>query len=131
MIYNDWCAIKANQMIFLIKQNRIFLSYGSVNTTVWMHHIDANKIYEEKARWELHKNTIGCFEQILEATPYKAAAVWLLTSHPTTQVRWVRHAEYCSRSKYKLRSDILLWTPTHGHTSLGQRIILALCSHWI
>ena len=24
------------------------------------------------------------------------------------------------RSKYKHISDILLWTPTHGHTSVGQ-----------
>ena len=24
------------------------------------------------------------------------------------------------RSKNKLQSDVLLWTPTHGHTSVGQ-----------
>ena len=35
-------------------------SCGCVNTTVWMHHMDANKTYEEKARWELHKNANCC-----------------------------------------------------------------------
>ena len=30
---------------------------GCVNTAVWMHHLDANKIAgEEEARWQLHKN---------------------------------------------------------------------------
>ena len=38
----------------------------------------------------------------------------------TIQVRWVRHIGHCWRSKDKLISDILLWTPTHGQTSIGQ-----------
>ena len=29
-------------------------------------HMDTNKIQGEKARWELHKNVMCCFEQILE-----------------------------------------------------------------
>ena len=32
----------------------------------------------------------------------------------TIKVRWTRHAEHCWRSKDKLISDILLWTPSHG-----------------
>ena len=50
--------------------------------------MDANKILVEKARWELHKNTMSYPEQILEATPNKTTAVWPLISHlKTIQVR--------------------------------------------
>ena len=48
-----------------------------------MHHLDAYKNHRVKARQELHKNTVCCFEQILEATPNKTAVVWTLTSHLT------------------------------------------------
>ena len=37
----------------------------------------------------------------------------------TFWVRWVRHAGHCWKSKKELLSDILLWTPPHGHTSVG------------
>ena len=35
---------------------------------------------------------------------------------PSIQARYARH---CWRSKDELISKILLWTPTHGHTSIG------------
>ena len=35
----------------------------------------------EKYRWELHKDTVYCFEQILEAAPNKTAVLQPLTSH--------------------------------------------------
>ena len=38
----------------------------------------------------------------------------------TIQGRWARHAEHCWRSMEKLISDVLPWTPTHGHTCVGQ-----------
>ena len=38
----------------------------------------------------------------------------------TIQFRWIRHTGYSWRSKDKLISDVLLWTPSHGCTSLGQ-----------
>ena len=38
----------------------------------------------------------------------------------TIQVWWTRHARYCWRSKDKLKSDILLWTPSHGWASVGK-----------
>ena len=56
----------------------IFPSCNCVNTTIWMHHIDANK---KKARWKLLKNTVSYFEQIQEETPNKTAAVLPLTFH--------------------------------------------------
>ena len=40
-----------------------------------MHHMNANKIYREKARQELHKNATSFIEQILEATTHKTTAV--------------------------------------------------------
>ena len=32
-------------------------SGGDVNTTVWMHHLDADKTHREKAKQERHKNS--------------------------------------------------------------------------
>ena len=43
--------------------------------------------------------------------------------HPITktiQVRWTRHAEHCWRSRDKLISDVLLWTPTYGRVKAGR-----------
>ena len=37
-----------------------------------------------------------------------------------SQVRQTRHAGYCWRSKDKLISDILLWTPSHGQAKVGR-----------
>ena len=36
-----------------------------------MHHPDSNLKHGEKTRWGLYKSTVCCFEQILEAEPYK------------------------------------------------------------
>ena len=38
----------------------------------------------------------------------------------TIQVRWTRHAEHCWRSRDKLISDVLLWTPSHGRAKAGR-----------
>ena len=45
-----------------------------------------DKMLEEKSRWELHKDAAHCFEQILEAAPYKTAAVQPLTSYLTNHL---------------------------------------------
>ena len=37
----------------------------------------------------------------------------------TIQIGQTRYAEHCWRSKDKLLSDVVLWTPSHGHTSIG------------
>ena len=61
-----------------------FLSnYGCVSTTVRKHHPDSNEMRREKATRKLDKNATCCFEQILEATLYKTAAVRPLTSYLT------------------------------------------------
>ena len=36
----------------------------------------------------------------------------------TIQVRWTRHVGHCWRSKGKLISDVLLWTPSHGQVKV-------------
>ena len=38
----------------------------------------------------------------------------------TIQVRRIRHAGHCWRSRDELISDVLLWTPTHGHAKAGR-----------
>ena len=38
------------------------------------------------------------------------------------RTRQTRHAGLCWRSKDELISDTLLWTPTHGRTSVGQSV---------
>ena len=37
----------------------------------------------------------------------------------TIQVRQIRHARHCWRSRDELISDILLWTPSHGWAKAG------------
>ena len=54
---------------------------GCVHTIVWMHHLETNKKHREKAKWKLFKNAVCCFDQILETTFCKTAAVQLLTFH--------------------------------------------------
>ena len=38
----------------------------------------------------------------------------------TIQVRRIRHAGHCCRSKDELISDVLLWTPLHGLAKAGR-----------
>ena len=38
----------------------------------------------------------------------------------TIQARWTRHAGHCWRSKDKLVSDVLLWTPAYGQSKAGR-----------
>ena len=47
----------------------------------------------------------------------------------TIQIRQTRHVGPCWGSKYKLIRDILLWIPSHRHTSVGQPTYLQkLCT---
>ena len=38
----------------------------------------------------------------------------------TIKIRRTRHAGHCWRSRDKLISDVLLWTPTHGRAKAGR-----------
>ena len=67
---------------YLIFVNSQFLpSSDRVDTAIWMRYMDANKTAKEKAWRQLHKNAASNIEQILEATPLKAAAVRPQTTH--------------------------------------------------
>ena len=45
-----------------------------------MHHLDSNETPAEKAIWGLLNDVACCFEQILEAAPFKTTFVQPLTS---------------------------------------------------
>ena len=83
-VHSYWQVISCLQIWFLWWNKIGFLpSCGCINTTVWMHHLDAHEMHGEKARLELHKNNMYCFEQIPEATLHKTAPVWPPNSHLT------------------------------------------------
>ena len=52
--------------------------------------MDLNKTLEERARWELYKDAVCWFEQILEGALYKTAAIWSQTSHHTSKTCWAQ-----------------------------------------
>ena len=51
----------------------ILPSCSHVSTTVWLHHMNSNKMFGGKDTWKLHKNAIRCSKQILEAALHKTA----------------------------------------------------------
>ena len=69
------------QIIYIYIYKAIFPSCDCVNSTVWMHHMDADKGYREKARRELHKNVTSHIDQILEAIYHETEAVRPPTSY--------------------------------------------------
>ena len=81
-------------------------SSDSVNSTVWMHHMDGNKAYREKAR-------IRMLQAILNKSWKQDSTKQQLYSPlppitKTIQIRQTRHAGHCWRSKSELLSDVLL-----------------------
>ena len=55
---------------------------------------------------------------------FKIGSIWIKYGllppiSQTIQVWWTRHSEHYRQSKDKLISNVLLWTPTPGHTSVG------------
>ena len=89
------------------------------------------KMHEEKAWWELYKNAMCCFEEILKATHHKPATVWPLTSnltsHPSKTIKkhWELLGKYGRTDKQ--HSLIDLYTTLTGR----QRLTSALCGHWM
>ena len=102
-------------------KTEILPSCGRISIAVRLHHLDSNKTIREKTGWDVYKDAARCIKQILEATPYKTAAVWPSTSHLTNHPREKNSTSgHCWRSKDELISDVLLWTPTHGYPSVGR-----------
>ena len=71
----------------------------------------------------MEKKLDGNYTKMLHAVLNKSWKQQLYSHLPhitkTTQVRWARYAEHCWRRKDKVISNVLLWTPIHGHTSVG------------
>ena len=90
------------------------------STILWLHQLGSNKTLGEKAWWQQHKDTVCCFEQIVEVTPH-IPPIWqtILQTHlppilQTIQERLAIHAGYWDRSKDKLISDVLLLLYSHN-----------------
>ena len=85
--------------------------------TTWI----LTRYFEKK----LHGNYIRMLCAVLNKSWKQHPTKQQLYSHlppisQTIQVRQTRHAGHCWRSRDKLISDVLLWTHTHGHTSVGR-----------
>ena len=76
-----WTANDSLSVIWKLDLTDKMKRSARVDTAVCMHCMEANKMYGEKARQQLHKNAASNMEQILEATHHKAAAVRPPTTH--------------------------------------------------
>ena len=56
-------------------KTQFFASSGCVHTNIWMHHLDTDYGYIEKAWCQLHIDATSYIVQILEVTSHKTAAV--------------------------------------------------------
>ena len=70
----------------------------------------------------MEKRLDGNYTRILRVVLNKS---W--TQHPTkhlspklSKLKRIRHPGHCWRSRDKFRSDILLWTPSHGRVKAGR-----------
>ena len=65
-----------------------------------------------------------CLSQILQSTHIHTHTEQLYGHMPpiwqTIQVKWTIHWRHYWRRKYEHIRDVLLWTPTHGHTSVDR-----------
>ena len=94
-------------------ENETLPSCGYVKTTVWMYHMDVNKMHRQNARCELFKNATRYFEKNLEATHHEITAVWPLTFHLKNHPSKTNMRN--TREKANTNScDVILRTPTHG-----------------
>ena len=105
-----------------LNKTQFLTSSGCVNSTIWMHPMDADEAYKQKAKRELHKNVTSYIEQILEATLTKKKQLYdhQPTIPKTIQIRRSKHAGLDWRSNDELISHIFLWTPSHGRASVGR-----------
>ena len=104
------------------KMKRIFFQTAVVSIllyrcTTWT----LTKRIEKKAWQQLHKNAASNIEQVLEATPLKAAAArppLLITK--TIKIRRTRYVGHCWKSRDTLIRDVLLWIPSHDQEKAGR-----------
>ena len=95
-----------------------------ISDIAWLHHLDFKEMHWEKGSCEQHKDTACCFEQILEAAPYKTAVVQPLISYLTN------HLRCCQRWKVKVMNNLLFGTSTYELSSVdwvAKTQLSALC----
>ena len=86
---------------------------------------------EEKARWEIDKDTALFFNKSCKQHPIKQQLYGHLSSISLTiQERWITHAGHCLRKKTLLISKVLLWTPIHKYNSVGWSAKTYIHSHF-
>ena len=66
----------------------------------------------------LHTCVTACQTHEVTRNELKIHGICYITHH-TIKVKQAWYTRYCWSSKDELISDILLWTTTHGHTSIG------------
>ena len=100
----------------------LFLFFLNYCVCVLFLKLNSDKMFGEKARWELQKAAAGCFKQILEAATVRPLTSYL-TNHPSKMSKiWVCHSSAVPRI-----SDFLLWIPMHGYTSVGLPVNTYIC----
>ena len=80
--------------------------------------MDYNKILGKKLNENCTRMLSVVLNKSLKQHPHKTSTVGPLLSHLTNHPKQTRHAVHCWRSTDELISNILLWTPTHGLSSL-------------
>ena len=97
-----WSSMLSNFLVF-------HTSGGCVHTTLWMHHIDTDYVYREKACTGMLWATLS---KSWKQHPTKQQLYgYLLPISKTIQIRWTWHVGYCWKSKDKLISNIS--NPSH------------------
>ena len=104
-------VIQKSDLSDRIKWNFFQAAFG-VSSTIWMHHMDADTMYGEKAEREVRKNDTCYMEQILKATSHETTVV-----RPSASYLWNNpyktNKRHCGRSKEELISYVLLsYLPT-------------------
>ena len=116
-IYVYWgCVIYVYIYIYIYKSDLTDKRKYScrVDTTVWMHYLDANKTAGEEARRQLFKNVAGNTEQVLAATPHKAPTIRPPASH---------HRNYPSQTNQTCRTQLEKQVQAHkGCTPLDPHV---------
>ena len=67
---------------------------GRIDTAIWMHYMDCNKMAAEEARRQLHKNAASNLEQVLAATPNKKPTDVMYSYGPPHMAEQKQHNQH-------------------------------------
>ena len=86
-----------------------------VHTTIWMHHINTNKMHQNENFRRMQHTVLNKSWKLQPMKKQLYSHVTHLNNHFSKTNMW----GHCWRSKDELISNLLLWTPTHGCASVG------------